>query len=666
MKLPYNLFAGMLLILIAVTPQFISAQSLSGNVNTGEARIGLGYGNVDIYKGDKLVANVLTDLDGNFKIPLDTGTYRCEISYAGYEKVVKQVRVTADEKSDFVMEEDASKPKMVHAEKRSMGARDSAPSYAKSETLSGSTKALSTGSTTYTWSRKDSGSGKGATLSTEPGGEALYGVFAPDGDGLAYDMPGRSGALTAGEINDFSKWKLWPDALEKDLAQFRNGWKIAPSGRYTLELQTKSGIPIANALVKLKDKSTVLYTSRTDNTGKAELWATIDVSGTTLTGKWDMDVVYKGKTYTIEHVKPFETKVNHYVLDVSCEQSDVIDVAFVVDATGSMGDEMNFLTAELNDIVYQSKKISSTLNFRFANVFYKDHGDDYLTRSMDFSRVLSESVEFIGAQRAGGGGDGPEAVEVALDSAINRLSWSEDARTRILFLVLDAPPHHTDPIHSKLQELTRKAAEKGIRIVPLAASGIDKGTEYLMRCIAQGTNGSYVFLTSDSGIGGSHIAPTTDKFDVETLNQVMIRIVKTYTYMPDCQQQMPDLQLNYPDSIVAYPIQQDSSLFAQNDSLNQNRDSIPDNPVVTPNSLKITWNYWPNPTNGIVNVTCDTKINELYITDLSGKVLQVLDNLEAHNTVRIDLSEYATGIYLIRCPVGKSWLTGKIVLQRIS
>jgi hypothetical protein len=149
-----------------------------------------------------------------------------------------------------------------------------------------------------------------------------------------------------------------------------------------------------------------------------------------------------------------------------------------------MSDELSFLTAEMNDVMFQAKQISTRLNFSFANVFYRDRGDAYLTRTQDFTRVLSESVAFVSEQRAGGGGDFPEAVDVALDSAINGLSWSEDARTRIVFLILDAPPHNTSAIQERLQLMSKQAARRGIRIVPLVASGIDKATEYLMRNMA--------------------------------------------------------------------------------------------------------------------------------------------------------------------------------------
>lgn len=610
---------------------FSFAQSLSGNFNSSTTKTALGYGNVDIYRGDKLVASVLTDKKGNFKVDLDTGMYRCVLNYAGYESITKMVHVVSDEKADFSAKEDPSR--------RKPKPKTRTESEETFEGLMVRSKAPAT--TTF----------------------APDGIF--DGDyksddrimlyGGATSQKGQSNKLTAGEINDFAKWTMWQDIAKNELEVFEKSWDISPKARYTVEVHGKTGLPVVDAVVRLKIKDAkTLFTARTDNTGKAELWLTIKNENPVIDGRLQIEIEHQGKTSKITDVNPFEKSINHQVLNISCEENENVDIAFVVDATGSMQDELSFLQAELNDIIFQSKQISSKLNFRFANVFYRDNGaEEYLTRKMDFNRVLSESVQFIDEQKADGGGDYEEAVEVALDSAINGLSWSVHARARILFLVLDAPPHNTVENQEKLRKVIEQAAAKGIRIVPIGASGINKSTEYLMRAMALGTNGTYTFLTDHSGIGNSHIAPSTDHFDVETLNKLMIRIIKSYTYMPDCQQNMPDLQLDYPDSLVFVPeradslIQADSLQKAANDSL-----------------VNVRWSYYPNPTDGIVNIEADVDIQELYITDLSGKVLQIVKNLEKQRSVQIDLSNYSSGIYLIRYPLGKNWVTGKVVLQR--
>ncbi len=603
----------------------LHAQSISGNLNEGFMKAVLGYGNVDIYAGDKLVASVLTDRFGNFNVRLDTGLYRCVVSYDGYESSTRMVRVKADEKVDFVVAQEKGAPK-------------GKPRTAESKVMM-----------SYARTMEDAVDYESA--------RAGYSGMPPPALPVAYGNRMRSsavgsGVLTAGEVNDFAKWTQWGDLSANVLSSLKKRWGMAPTGRYALDLQTVQGLPLADATVVLKrTDGTVLYRARTDNTGKAELWATLDAADSTETGLLLIEAEYAGKSYRLDNAWSFANGVNRLVLDVPCGQSDAVDVAFVVDATGSMQDEIDFLKAEMNDIIYQSKKIGDRLNFRFGNVFYRDAApnEEYTTRIMDFTRVLSTAVNFISDQRANGGGDTPEAVEIALDSAINKLSWSVEARARILFLVLDAGPHLTAQVKQRMRELTAQAAAKGIRIVPVAASGTDKDTEYLMRTLALGTNGTYTFLTDHSGVGNPHIEPTTDKYEVESLNKLLVRILKSFTYMPDCQQRLPELALEYPDSAVTAPLAPDSTMAV---------------PEGGPATTTVNWRYWPNPTSGLIHVTANAAIPELYVTDLGGKVLQVVKNLPADRAVEVDLGAYATGIYLLRYPVGDGWANGKVVLTR--
>lgn len=642
-------FVTLLCILLLGTGAAFS-QSISGNMNTEAHSEVLRYGNVDIYKGDKLVASVLTDKLGNFAVALDTGTYVCVMNYAGFSPIRKEIKVTGDEVAEFKMKEDPSAPKRVtKTESGDMDLRDEMRSIEEVAVVSSDSRKRSYSAKV---SRCDAYSS--APVRSAPEGSVM--AIPPGtagGLGTTYTGTASSKLLTAGEINDFSKWKMWQDLNKGELATYQKTWEIAPSGRYTVMLQSESGIPIVDAIVQLLMNRDVVFTTRTDNTGKAECWLTIKNETPVVNGKLSIQISYNGKVSVINKVSAFENGLNHQKLNISCQEVENVDVAFVVDATGSMGDEINFLQAEMSDIIFQSKQISNKLNFRFANVYYRDAGDSYVTKSMDFNRILSESDAFINEQSAGGGGDFPEAMDVGLDSAINNLSWSESARARILFLILDAPPHQGSAINERLQRLILQAAEKGIRIVPIGASGIDKSTEYLMRALALGTNGTYTFLTDHSGIGNSHIEPSTDSYEVETLNAILVRIMKSYTYMPDCQQNIPDLALNIPDSIV---------------STIQTRDSTDSNAVKPdPKALNITWSYYPNPTNGIITILPNTDIKELYVSDLSGKVLQILPKLRKDERIQVDLSGYATGIYLIRyLDENNHWLSGKVVLQRTS
>ena len=122
--------------------------------------------------------------------------------------------------------------------------------------------------------------------------------------------------------------------------------------------------------------------------------------------------------------------------------------------------------------------------------------------------------------------------------------------------------------------------------------------------------------------------------------------------MPDCEQQLPELKLNYPEDTITYSSVDTTRIDTSSAVDNENK------PIV------VTWNYYPNPTRGIVNIKASVGVPELYITDLSGKALQVIKDIKADNIVQADLSGYASGIYLIRYPVGKKWVSGKVVLNR--
>ena len=49
-----------------------------------------------------------------------------------------------------------------------------------------------------------------------------------------------------------------------------------------------------------------------------------------------------------------------------------------------------------------------------------------------------------------------------------------------------------------------------------------------MRYFAIATNGTYVFITNDSGIGNDHIEPTVGEYEVEFLNNLLVRLINKY------------------------------------------------------------------------------------------------------------------------------------------
>lgn len=356
------------------------------------------------------------------------------------------------------------------------------------------------------------------------------GLIGPAASGSGPGNPGNQtqpGVITAGEWNDLDNWTFLNTLLSKEeFKKWPGYWQFYHSNRISVYVVGTDSLPVADAVVKLKMNGTLVFTSRTDNKGKAELWPGLfeDNQGKGLS---NLVIDINNGTKSISDVKMYKDGINRVVLS-PVSPANKIEVALVVDATGSMGDELEFLKTELYDVIARVKADNPRASLATSSVFYRDKGDAYITRMSGFTGDINSTINFIKGQRAEGGGDFPEAVHTALEKAVNELSWSAYAKTRVLFLLLDAPPHYTAPIISSLQSSVTKAAEKGIKIIPITASGIEKDTEFLMRFLSVTTNGTYVFITNHSGIGNNHLEPTVGKYDVEFLNNLMVRLINKY------------------------------------------------------------------------------------------------------------------------------------------
>lgn len=357
-------------------------------------------------------------------------------------------------------------------------------------------------------------------------------MAAPSGDfpseeGTGDENPNQAGQITAGEWNDLENWLFWQNIITtNDFNSIPQYWSIYNNNRIVVEVVSTQQTPIIDALVELKRNGTTIFTARTDNKGNAQLWADIfqnnaNVDYTTLS------IAINNGAHTISNVISFNQGINTIEIP-NVIVDNKIELAFVVDATGSMGDELEFLKTELLDVVSRVKNEHSNSTVYTSSVFYRDEGDDYVTKLSNFTSDHTVTINFIKNQSAAGGGDFPEAVHTALDKTMNELQWSTNAKTRIVFLLLDAPPHHEKAVINDLHNSILKSAEKGIKIIPITASGIDKNTEFLMRFMAITTNGTYVFITDDSGIGESHLQASVGDYQVELLNDLMVRLINKY------------------------------------------------------------------------------------------------------------------------------------------
>jgi hypothetical protein len=249
------------------------------------------------------------------------------------------------------------------------------------------------------------------------------------------------------------------------------------------------------------------------------------------TSRYQLRVQTGGETLTRDFEPAAANGLTTLSLKATTQPEPLVqaDLMLVVDTTGSMGDELEYLKTELKNVSAQILAQSRPdLKLRLSANFYRDRGDEYVVRPFPFTSSSDEVSQQLAAQSANGGGDFPEAVDYALQDAIEEHAWSPTARARLLFLVLDAPPHQEPQTLNRLRTSLLRAAARGIRIIPVASSGIDKETEFLLRMLAIVSGGRYLFLTDDSGVGQSHLKPTIGQFSVEKLNALMVRTARAY------------------------------------------------------------------------------------------------------------------------------------------
>ncbi|MFV0399280.1 MAG: VWA domain-containing protein [Oscillospiraceae bacterium] len=371
-----------------------------------------------------------------------------------------------------------------------------------------------------------------AAYSTEAGpesGEAEHDAAVEQGEAsMQKPQPQpEAGTLTAGEWNDNQNYSFLLNLMDghSEWKNFSNYWKINLERRVAVTVTSSNGQPIANVKVELLTATEkVLWEACTDNNGVAYLFDGIALQS----GR--QPVAIQASLGSLVNTIPYNGEAEcEIVLGKAPKASEPsLDIMFMIDTTGSMGDELEYLKLELEDVIGQVRTQNANIPVRLSVGVYRDVEDDYIVRSTPFETSISTPVKFLQKQSANGGGDFEEAVEDALNDAIHEHDWNSEATARLLFLVLDAPPHNTTQNLEYVPQLMADAAAQGIRIIPIASSGIDKNTEFLLRSMSVTTGGSYVFLTDHSGVGNSHLEPTIGSYEVEYLNDLLVRLIDQY------------------------------------------------------------------------------------------------------------------------------------------
>jgi hypothetical protein len=177
----------------------------------------------------------------------------------------------------------------------------------------------------------------------------------------------------------------------------------------------------------------------------------------------------------------------------------VVEVAFVLDTTGSMGPLIEGAKRKIWSIATSILEANPDAEIRMGLLAYRDIGDHYVTQMHDLTADIQDLYAHLLELRARGGGDWPESVNEALHMAVTRFAWSHGPDIcRIMFLVGDAPPHMDYSQDIKYPDVMRLARAREI-VVNAVQAGSARDTERVWREIAQMGGGRYIPIPQDGG-----------------------------------------------------------------------------------------------------------------------------------------------------------------------
>lgn len=300
------------------------------------------------------------------------------------------------------------------------------------------------------------------------------------------------------------------------------------SERHLLTVRDRSGRGVPDAQVEVRSPQGALLRARTDSAGRVWLHPrAFDPAPSTL---YEVTATRGAQTARGLLRRGQKDALELQLAGAVAPQRARLDLVFLIDATGSMADEIHKLKSSLHSIAADAARLPSRPDLCFGLVAYRDTTDPFVLRSHDFTDDLGAFQKVLNQLQADGGGDFAEAMSEALHETVHRLSWRGDGATRMVVLLADAPPQlgRDRPAYD---DAMLAALGKGIKVFSVGASGLDPQGEFIQRQIAQFTGGRFVFLTYDraddpaSGPGRETVHDVKN-YSVATLDKLIGRLIR--------------------------------------------------------------------------------------------------------------------------------------------
>ncbi|MYB22809.1 MAG: VWA domain-containing protein [Dehalococcoidia bacterium] len=328
-------------------------------------------------------------------------------------------------------------------------------------------------------------------------------------------------SLSAGEVNDNERWD--------EYLRYRSEYSYLPvhdvdiSERYIISVKDSAGRSLPNARVTVSAGDMQLFDGVTYADGRT-LFFPRAFPGTEAVQSFTLEVERNGYRQQID-MQRGETGEWSAELDLQRELSESVplDILFLLDATGSMEDEIEQIKDTLLSIASRINDLPSQPDLRFGMVAYRDRGDAFVTRVYDFEDDANKFLDTIRSVHAGGGNDYPESLNQALHEAVHLPQWRLEDGIRLMFLIADAPPHLDYANDYSYAQEMMEAHSRGIKTFAIASSGLDPQGEYIFRQIAQHTMGRFIFIVYGDGGTTPH---NVGQYTVERLDDLVVSLVE--------------------------------------------------------------------------------------------------------------------------------------------
>jgi hypothetical protein len=211
--------------------------------------------------------------------------------------------------------------------------------------------------------------------------------------------PAANSRLTAGEVDDNAQWDGYLLYLrDYDGASVIH---VDVSERHQILVQDSQQRPILGATVAISANSQPLTTLRTFSNGRV----TFHPHAYAATGdNYTLIITVNDAVETL--TIPADTLQREWVVNHpggdQLPNTNFLDVLFLLDATGSMSDEINQLKENIQAIAAQIEALPAQPSVRFGLVIYRDQGDAFLTQVSDFTPDADAFAEVLAQVQAEG------------------------------------------------------------------------------------------------------------------------------------------------------------------------------------------------------------------------------------------------------------------------